>query len=274
MEQIDLSFFLEPPVLDTAAVLTVEALAPLSMVPSQPGAYYRSQAHPTNAMLYGMLENALGWHFEEKERLALLKALRKAAASKHKKQAAWKDSDWLSGKNGDTGGNFSSLLAYHLRFGTSILPEVMEYDDFWSQHLREEGARFMGGSKHYDGRLERLINNSKTRDSSQPVDPKTKKHPFFVEFGEKADTHRKIPLEESINTLTGKIHFKSVRDAFPQYYVSPKYRGYVVTKSPFQYRILTTTTVAGMLEAALSDPAAPLYLGSNDGWVEANWEQL
>ncbi len=273
MEHIDLSFFLEPPVLDAAALLTVESLAPLSMVPSQPGAYYRSQAHPTDAMLYGMLENALGWHFEEKERSALLKELRKTAISKYKKQAAWKDSDWLSGKNDDTGGNFSSLLSHHLHFDTGLLPQVMEYDDLWSQHLHDSGANFMGGSKHYDGGLEPLINRSKMPDVNEPLNPKTKKHPPLIEFGE-SPKHLKLTREEAEVLPSGLVHFKSIRDGFPQYYVSPKRRGYVVPKSPFQYRVLTTMTVAGMLEAALDAPAAPLYLGSNDGWVEANWEQL
>ena len=57
---MDLSFFLEPPEFSVTAVLTVEALAPLSMSAAQPGTYYRSQRAPTNAMLYGLLENAMG----------------------------------------------------------------------------------------------------------------------------------------------------------------------------------------------------------------------
>lgn len=274
MENIDLSFFLEPPVLDKAALLTIEALAPLSMVPAQPGAYYRSQAHPTDAMIFGMLENALGWHFSEKERSEFFKDLRKMASKKHNKQAGWKDSDWLSGRSSGSGSGFTSLLMYHLHVDTQWLPQVMEYDDFWSQHLREEGARFMGGSKHYDGNLEPLINRSKTRDESQIKDPKTKKHPFFVEFGEKPDIHQKLPLETALNIQTGKVHYKSVRDAYPQYYVSPKRRGYVVPQSPYRYRIMTTLTLANLIETALNDPASPLYLGLNDGWVDVNWEQL
>lgn len=274
MENIDLSFFLEPPILNSVALLTIEALAPISMVSSQPGAYYRSQSHPTDAMIFGMLENALGWHFSEKERSTFIKDLRKTASKKYNKQANWKESDWLSGKSSGSASGFVSLLAYHLRVDTQWLPQVMEYDDLWSQHLREEGARFMGGSKHYDSNLEPLINRSKTRDTNQPKDPKTKKHPFFIEFGEKPDMHQKLTLETALNTQTGKVHYKSVRDAYPQYYVSPKRRGYVVPKAPYLYRVVTTSTLAYLIETALDNPAAPLYLGSNDGWVDVNWEQL
>ena len=57
---LNLDFLLEPPVFSARGKLTIEALAPLSMVSSMPGKYYRSQPEPTDAMLYGMLENALG----------------------------------------------------------------------------------------------------------------------------------------------------------------------------------------------------------------------
>ena len=273
MENIDLSFFLEPPVLDTAALLTIEALAPLSMVPAQPGAYYRSQAHPTDAMIFGMLENALGWHFGEKERSEFLKDLRKTASKKYNKQAKWKDSDWLSGRSVGSGSGFTSLLMYHLHVDTQWLPQVMEYDDLWSQHLHDVGANFMGGSKHYDGDFEPLINRSKTPDTTKPMNPKTKKYPPSVDFGE-STTHQKLTREEATTLPSGAVHFKSVRDGYPVYYVSPKRRGYVVPHSPYRYRIMTTLTLANLMETAISDPASPLYLGSNDGWVDVNWERL
>lgn len=273
MEQIDLSFFLEPPVLDTAALLTIEALAPLSMVPAQPGAYYRSQNHPTDAMIFGMLENAMGWHFGEKERSAFLKELRKTAVKTHKKQLDWKESDWLVGKSIGSGSNFSSLLLYHFRVDTRWLPQVMEYDDFWSQHLHDSGASFMGGSKHYDSDLEPLINRSKTQDTTKEKNPKTKKYPLLIEFGE-SNNHQRLPLQDAMVLSEGAVHFKSIRDAYPQYYSSPKRRGYIVPKSPYRYRVLTTATVAKLLTNALTDPAAPLYLGSNDGWVDAHLELL
>ncbi len=273
MENIDLSFFLEPPVLSTAALLTIEALAPLSMVPAQPGAYYRSQAHPTDAMIYGMLENALGWHFGEKERSTMLSELRKVAAKNYKKQSEWKESDWLAGKSISSGSDFSSLLLHHFRIDTQWLPQVMEYDDLWSQHLHDSGASFMGGSKHYDSDLEPLINRSKTQDTTKEKNPKTKKYPPLIEFGEN-NSHQRLSRSDATVLPAGPVHFKSIRDAYPQYYSSPKRRGYVVPKSPYRYRVLTTKTLAALLEKALTDPAAPLYLGSNDGWVDAHLELL
>jgi hypothetical protein len=56
---LDLSFLLQPPDFSARAMLTVDALAPLSMVTSMPGKYYRSQPEPTDAMLYGLLNQTI-----------------------------------------------------------------------------------------------------------------------------------------------------------------------------------------------------------------------
>ena len=74
---LNLDFLLEPPEFSARGKFTLDALAPLSMVASLPGKYYRSQPEPTDAMLYGMIENALGWHVSTKERSELSKKLKK-----------------------------------------------------------------------------------------------------------------------------------------------------------------------------------------------------
>jgi len=96
----DLNFLLEDPDFSTKAKLTIDALAPLSMVTSMPGKYYRSQPEPTDEMLYGLLENALGWHISTKERNELLKQLKK----KHNQELY------------ESGVGYASLLQFHLRF--------------------------------------------------------------------------------------------------------------------------------------------------------------
>lgn len=117
MSDIDLSFFLEPPDLDTTAVLTIEALTPLSMSTAQPGTYYRSQPAPTEAMLYGMLENALGWHFPEDVRSDILDHLRQAAKDKLGRGHPRKKKPWITGdEDVESGSGYVSLLQHHLEF--------------------------------------------------------------------------------------------------------------------------------------------------------------
>ena len=141
--QQDLSLLLQVPDFSTRAVLEIEALAPLSMVAKMPGKYYHSQPKPTEHMLWGMLENALGWHISDVERKQLF--------AKLKKQHKLKD---LSG----SGVGYQSLLQWHVRFGLVVVPPLMHYDDLWTQHLK--GKNFPGGSRNYDAQAIPMMNAS------------------------------------------------------------------------------------------------------------------
>ena len=95
-----------------------------------------------------------------------------------------------------------------------------------------------------------------------------------IKFGDRSGYNIRGP-KELPNVKTGdKVHVNALRPQFPQFYVSPTKREYVIPDGPYRYRIRTTPTLANALAAALEDPAAPLYLGSNDGWVEAWLEEL
>ena len=238
--KLDLSLLQNPPNFSARAILAVEALAPLSLVAKMPGKYYRSQPEPSDAMLLGMLENALGWHIADPERNALLKRLEK----RHKRATA------------RTGVGFGSLLQWHLRVAARQIPVSMHYDDLWAQHLR--GSSFADGSRNYDRRMIPLMNA---------------KRAGRVTVGDTADAKRDLDLIE--NFAEGdKINIAILRPHFPQYYASPTPREYIVPDGPFRYRIETSAALVNLLARAIEAPAAPLYLGSNDGWVEATWEEI
>lgn len=268
---MDFTFFSEPPEHTVNGLLQIEALTPLSMASGHPGNYFQSLRSPTQHMLYGMLENALGWHFAEDIRRDLFKQLQKDAKKANK---SYTKSPWLTAQPETSDSKYFSFLQYHLEIEPNLFePATLTYDDLWSQHLRNDGANFMGGSKHYDANIEPLINLSKTQDTSKPINKKTKKHPSYVEFGESPKIHRRIALIEAVSVQQGGIHFKSVRSAYPQYYSSPKKREYVVPQSNYMFRFNTSQKVFEMLLKALENPAAPLYMGSNDGWVHATIEK-
>lgn len=260
METIDLQFFLEPPELTVKGLLTIEALAPLSMVGGQPGKYYRSQPHPTNYMLYGLLENALGWHLHDGMRKQTMDGLRKQLKKRFKKDTSWVDSEWITGKPATSEVGYMSLLQYHVKFtDTTIQPAISSYDDLWSQQLRESGKPFLGGSKHYDASLSELMNRGKQG---------------LIEFGDRAE-FQKYTDEELKDIPDGaKIKYTAIRSKFPQYYVSPTVREYVIPSRPYLIGLDTTPTLSKLLNEAFENPAAPLYLGANDGWVEVNYQKL
>lgn len=216
---LDLSVLKTAPDFAAKGLLTVEALAPLSLVVKMPGKYYRSQPQPSEMMLLAMLENALGWHIAEVERNQLLRRL----GARHQSPV----------QKSNVG--FGSLLQWHVRFVFKHIPASMHYDDLWSQHL-----------KHSD---ERHINGARNHDASA--------------IG---------PMNEALRT--GMMNVKELRPRFPQYYVSPTPREFIVPDGPFRYRIETSPALAELLSQALERPDAPLYLGSSEGWVEATWETL
>jgi len=223
--KLDLSFLLQLPNFSARAVLTIDALAPLSMVASLPGKYYRSQREPTPQMLYGLIENALGWHISDKERKELGNKLKNRFGEDLTK----------------SGVGFISPLQFHLRFSTSVIPPLLHYDDLWAQHMKHNDDRHIDGSRNYDNRAIPLLNQRKLAKERKEAFPFTPQQ--LVVY-------------------------------FPQYYVSPTPREYVIPQGEYKFVVETSETLARMLSEAFESPAAPLYLGSNDGWVEARWEVL
>ena len=239
----DLAFLLNTPDFSARAKLVIEALTPLSMVTSMPGKYYRSQPEPTNEMLFGLLENALGWHISNKERNELRKKLQK----KFKLEAK------------ESGVGFVSLLQYHIRIVTSFLPAVTHYDDLWSQHLR--GGSFLGGSRNYDYKVIPLMNAQRAGRVT-------------IGDGSEAKGFSKDPEKLSNFKDGDSVHVNVVRSYFPQYYASPTPREYVMPMDSYKYVLETSIYISNLIAEAIDNPSAPLYLGSNDGWVDVTWEVL
>jgi CRISPR-associated protein Cas5 len=234
---MDFSFLLEKPDFSSLARLKIQALTPLSMVKSMPGAYFRSQPAPTPIMLFGMLENALGWHIGEVERTALKKKLEK----KHKKMAE------------ESTLGFVSLLQWQVRLVEEKLPSVMHFDDLWAQHLR--GASFVGGSRNYDASAIPIMDAVRAGTVKMSDTAKASKNPTKLHSFQAGD----------------EVNLSVIRKIFPQYYASPTPREYVVPDGVYLYRLETSNILATMFENAIADPAAPLYLGSNDGWVDVEF---
>ena len=263
---MDFSFFFEPPVFNASGILQIEALAPLSMASGHPGNYYQSLRSPTSFMLYGLLENALGWHFAEDIRKNLFKQLQKEAKKANKIYAK---APWLTTQPETSDSKYFSFLQYHLEFESNIFePDTLTYDDLWSQNLRDSGRSFFGGSRHYDASLEDTINRVRTK---------------AIEFGDRTGFEDVKP--EELNALPdgAKVKYTSVRHLFPQYYASlPTVREYVEPvrsnkkngDPDYLFRFNTSQKVLTILGEALENPAAPLYMGSNDGWVHATIETV
>lgn len=239
MPNLPLALLLPPPEFSVRGILEISALAPLSMVAKLPGKYYTSQSKPTEPMLWGLLENALGWHLGEVERGQLAKVLEK----KHRQ------------KGQASGSRFMSLLQWHVRFGVVVVPPLLHYDDLWNQHLK--GKSFHKNSRNHDVQAIPVMNAKKGGVITVSDGAKTRKD-LAALFDFKQDE---------------VIDLTILRPYFPQYYSSPTLRGYVEPQGTYQVGIETSAALAAALREAVADPAAPLYLGSNDGWVELDWHE-
>lgn len=232
----DFSFLLEPPDFSVRGELTVEALTPLSMVTSMPGKYYRGQPEPSTPMLFGMLENILGWHFSANDRKSIIGGIKKRL-----------------GEPEQSGVGFISLLQYHVNVEMRIVPRLKSFDDLWSQHLHQNDIRHFNGARNYSWTIERKVNR------------------FREEKGKKKGAGSAAGTRD--NKMDQQF-YDSIKDALPQYYVSPTPREYVIPAGPYKFILLTSRQLSNLFRQGADRPVAPAYLGSNDGWIEVTWEEL
>jgi CRISPR-associated protein Cas5 len=224
----------EEPKLSSKASLFIEPLAPLSLVTSMPGAYYRSQREPSQFMVYGMLENLLGWHFTDYERNPIIKDLKKHHKKKHK----------LDLKFNKTPVGFRPLLQYHLQIEKLLLkPHIDSYEDYWTQHLKDVDERHAKGTRNYDCSLEADANKIYT-----------------------------FPRENRDRAWRELFEYKT--HLFPMYYQSPTKREYIIVLGRFGYPIISTKTIIDLIIEANNNLESPLYLGTNEGWVHLEIEKI
>lgn len=130
------------------AMLKIRPLAPLSMVSSIPGAFYRSNSEPTKSMVYGMIENMIGWHYSDEIRKSLKKDLQKKLK---KEKQGYIDDQSESG--------FTPLIQNYIRIEKLFLkPSTKSFNDLWTQHLKHNDKRHFDGVRNYDWRFTKQIN--------------------------------------------------------------------------------------------------------------------
>lgn len=221
----DLSILFEPIELTKSVKLEIEPLAPLSMVSTMPGSYYRSLRSPTKYMLCGMLENLLGWHFSEEDRKELRKKIKKAHKNEDRFELGKAESGYIP------------LINHLFEVETEFIPEVINYDDVWTQHLKGRDERHLRGARNYHWQLEKEINQ----------------------------------LEDTGKARTG--YFKEHKEKFPNYYASPKSREFIVADKPYAYRINTSKKFIDLISEAIQEYRSTAYLGTSEGWVEVKIEE-
>ncbi len=239
VENIDIEVLFEKPEPTTKASIFIEPLAPLSLVTSIPGAYYRSQREPSEFMIYGMLENLLGWHFTDKERDPIIKAIKKYYKKKYKN-----DEKLATIEFDKTGVGFKPLLQHHLKIEKLLLkPHIESFEDYWTQHLKDVDERHAKGTRNYDSRIEFEANN------------------IYAMQKEKRDKAWKNIFEENVGL-------------FPAYYQSPVKREFIIVNGKYGYFISANESILNLLINSANNLNNPLYLGTNEGWIDLNIKKI
>lgn len=237
--KIGIEVLFEKPEPIIKASLFIEPLAPLSLVTSMPGAYYRSQREASEFMIYGMLENLLGWHFTDNERDPIIKALKK-----HFKKAYKTNKDLAHIDFNKTGVGFKPLLQHHLKIEKLLLkPHIESFEDYWTQHLKDVDQRHAKGTRNYDYRIENEAND------------------IYAMEKEKRDN-------------AWKELFEKKNGLFPSYYQAPTKREFIIVSGKFGYPILANESVLSLIINAANNLESPLYLGTNEGWIDLKIEKL
>ena len=236
MEKIDISILFEKPELTNSAILWIEPLAPLSMVVSMPGSYYRTQGEPSPFMIYGMFENLLGWHFDDKIRSDIIKKMRSVLSKKYE----IKDIIFNASEVG-----FKPILQQHLKIESPALlqPQKMFFEDYWTQHLKDVDERHAKGNRNYDVSLEHSVNQI----YSSPKEDRDKLWRSLLEVNP---------------------------DKFPNYYQSPTKREFVSVVGKYGYKIISSKSIIALLIDISQSSCSPSYIGTNEGWVSLQITKL
>lgn len=232
--KVDLSILFNKPDKDKKALLNIEPLAPLSIVSTLPGSYYKSLDKPTKANLCGVFENIMGWHIGEKERRGIKKKLEKV----FKKNFSIEELNFETSPVG-----YTSLLGHLFEIEIPLIPHIkMRYDDVWKQQLFRDGYSHPKGTPNLSYNLIAQKEKLERKDGKITNDAITAFH-------------------------------KENKGDYPMYYTSPRKREYIILEGNYQYKLAMNSMFFDALKDKIEENNIA-YLGTNEGWVNLKIEAL
>ena len=234
---MNISPIFEMPILSEKVKLTIMPLAPLSMVSEIPGSYYKSNTKPSKFHLSGLMENVLGWHIGNEDRLAIHKEISKIYKKKYK-------IDDYKLKISNSG--YIPLLYHLFEVKFSMAPTPMHYDDIWKKaYRRVDAIVHPNGTPNIDVDLIKVKRFLKRKDDKpQQID------------------------EKEMEKL-----FKSNLGKFPYYYSTVSKREYLKFDDVIQIALNMQKDMYDLLEQSIKENNS-VYLGTSDCWIDLKVETL
>jgi CRISPR-associated protein Cas5 len=229
------------------AILTIEPLAPLSMVDSMPGNYYKTLEVPSKFHISGAFENILGWHFDENfknhfpnDNKKTRSVIKKSVESYFKKLKldlpVWEYSN----------SGYEPLVGHLFEIGLVLKPSMIHYNDLWKQmRVRKDGSY-----SHPNG----------TMNLSYEI------------IGEKMRLERKDSNDTVTNEAIAQF-FETHELLYPMYYTGAGVREYVsIVQGSYKIGLKITEALFSSLCDALEFNNIS-YLGHSEGWVNIKIEK-
>lgn len=244
----DISILFQNPMKDIKVKLTIEPLAPLSIVSTLPGSYYKSLDKPTKANLCGMFENVLGWHIGPKDRSNIFKKMKQVYKKSYK----------ITEFNIETSAvGYISLLGHLFEIELPLIPAIVtRYDDLWTQQLKHNDKRHMDGTANL---------------SWQVIQEKTMLKRSLKEIDDNKEIEKKSKKKLKDN-LTNNFVSKNL-DRLPLYYTSPTVREFIVLQGVYQYKLSISTYLLKALKRSFKENNIA-YLGTSEGWVNLSIKEM
>jgi len=234
---MNISPIFEMPFLTEKVRLTILPLVPLSMVSEMPGSYYRSDVKPSKFHLCGLLENLLGWHISNEDRIAILKEVGK----NYKKN--YKITDF---KSAISNSGYIPLIYNLFEVKLSMTSTPIHYDDIWKKAYR---------------RVDAIVHPNGTPN----ID-----HDLIIV---KRSIKRKEDKPQQVDDKEMEKLFKSNLGKFPYYYSTVSKREYLKFDSTIQIALDMQKGIYDLLEQSI-EVNNLMYLGTSDGWIDVKIETL
>ena len=229
------------------SMLTIEPLAPLSMVSTMPGSFYKTLSVPSKYHLCGAFENALGWHFDEslpnrsEKKENLRRLMKKQIEAKFKKMKIdspiWEESDV----------GYQPLIDHLFDIGLVCKPAMIFYKDLWKQMRKRSDGTY----PHPNG----------TMNLSYDIIP--------LKMDLERDAKKGTVTSEAIGNF-----YKENQSSYPLYYTSAGNREFIaVTEGVFKLHLKMSEGLFDALYSAFIDNNIS-YLGTNEGWVNFKIQKL
>lgn len=262
---MEIKILLEKPEIDKRVKVTIEPLAPLSMVSDIPGTYYKTQEVPDKYKLCGLFENILGWHFSKNDRVKIAKKMKDFNLRKLKDKS-------YSLQQSNSG--FQPLLFDFFEVGMVLKNPSVNYNDLWKRSFsRMDADVHPKGTPNLDYNTliqKKWILEKEEEQKKIKEDIKALKDAGGNKDKEDELTSKLLP--SSVSPLLA--FFQKHKGTYPMYYTSPTLREYIdYSGGSIQMSITMDERLYDLLSKSLTENSTA-YLGNSEGWVELKLEEL